>query len=145
MEKLSSVFFYQLEKAIKTYRQYAQSMLKKNGFNITIDQWLVMKALMDNPDVVQTELAEIVFKDKASVTRIIDLLVKNRYLKREAHENSRRRYKLTPSEKGKKIMTGIRSVILKNRASALKDLSGNEIESVTKILKTIIENCKQDK
>jgi len=141
MEKLTSLFFYRLEKAIKTYRQHAQSNLKKNGFNITVDQWLVMKALVDNHGIIQSELAGLVFKDKASVTRILDLLVKNKYLKREAHENSRRRYKLTPTEKGKKIMRDIRPVVLKNRASALKNLSEHEIEASMKTLKTIIENC----
>ncbi|MBC7862366.1 MAG: MarR family transcriptional regulator, partial [Bacteroidia bacterium] len=71
MEKLESVFFYHLEKAIKSYRQFAQNKLNSNALTITIDQWLVLKVLSDNQDITQTELAERVFKDKASVTRII--------------------------------------------------------------------------
>ena len=143
MEKLNSVFFYQLEKAIKTYRQYAQGNLKRSGFDITIDQWLVLKALMDHEDISQSELAEIVFKDKASVTRIIELLVKNKYLRRDAHE-SRRRYKLTATERGRNIMRDIRPVVLKNRASALKKLTEIEIETGMKILKAIVSNCEKE-
>ncbi|MBK7428689.1 MAG: hypothetical protein IPI60_17560 [Saprospiraceae bacterium] len=37
MEKLEKVFFYHLEKAIKSYRQFAQSQLKKTAFTL---QWI---------------------------------------------------------------------------------------------------------
>lgn len=76
MENLDLIFFYHLDKAIKTYRQFAQEKLKENGFDITIDQWLVLKAVSENQDINHNDLADAVFKDKASVTRIIELLVK---------------------------------------------------------------------
>ena len=78
MENLDLIFFYHLDKAIKTYRQFAQEKLKENGFDITIDQWLVLKAVSENQDINHNDLADAVFKDKASVTRIIELLVKGR-------------------------------------------------------------------
>ena len=61
MENLSSVIFYNIEEAIKTYRMYAQKQLKTNQFNITIDQWLVLKCLKENPKSTQIELAVKVF------------------------------------------------------------------------------------
>ena len=71
MEKLENIVFYSMDRAIRSYRQYAQQQLKKNDFAITIDQWLVIKCLIENPDVTQVELSERVFKDNASVTRIL--------------------------------------------------------------------------
>ena len=62
MENLSSVIFYNIEEAIKTYRMYAQNQLKINDLKITIDQWLVLKCLKENPNATQIELAEKVFK-----------------------------------------------------------------------------------
>jgi DNA-binding MarR family transcriptional regulator len=141
MEKLNSIFFYHLEKAIKTYRQFAQAKLKTAGIDITIDQWLVLKAITDHPDISQTELAEMVFKDKASVTRIISLLVRDKYLKRETHSESRRRNQLTPSQKGKEVLKNIMPAVLKNRKAALKDISDKEIAVAEKVLKTIQKNC----
>jgi MarR family transcriptional regulator, transcriptional regulator for hemolysin len=142
MEKLGSIFFYHLEKAIKTYRQYAQNKLKENGFSITIDQWLVLKVLSDNPSVTQNELAVRVFKDKASVTRIIEILVKERYLHRDFHEN-RRRYKLTITDKGYKVLKDIMPAVLKNRKKALTGLGPSEIAIAEKVLKAIAENCSR--
>jgi DNA-binding MarR family transcriptional regulator len=83
MEKLSNTIFFQLDRAIKSYRQYAQKRLNEKGHAITIDQWLVLKTIMDQPDISQNEIAEFIFKDKASVTRIIDLLIKKGMLKTE--------------------------------------------------------------
>lgn len=141
METLNSIFFYHLEKAIKSYRQYAQGQLKKNGFTITIDQWLVLKALDDHPDINQNELAEMVFKDKASITRMLDILITSKYLKKETDENNKRQHKLIITPKGYQILKDIMPTVLKNRKKALSHLSEKEIVSSEKVLKTIIKNC----
>ena len=76
MEKLNDQFFYNLEKAAKSYRQYFQSQLKLHGFDdITLDQWLILRIIGEQPDISQNDIAEQVFKDKASVTRIIELMI----------------------------------------------------------------------
>ncbi|WP_156123715.1 hypothetical protein [Flavihumibacter sp. ZG627] len=66
--------FLQYRQAIRAYRQYAQNQVRDNGFDIMIDQRLVMKSLLENPVIKQQDLAESVFKDNASVTRNIELL-----------------------------------------------------------------------
>lgn len=141
METLNSIFFYHLEKAIKSYRQYAQGQLKKNGFTITIDQWLILKALHDHPDINQKELAEMVFKDKASITRMLDILIASKYLKKETDENNKRQYKLIITAKGHQVLQDIMPTVFKNRKKALNHLSEKEIASSEKVLKTIIKNC----
>jgi MarR family transcriptional regulator, transcriptional regulator for hemolysin len=77
MQSVSSVIFYKIEKAIKSYRQLAQKKLREAGLRITVDQWLALNCLKDAPILSQKELAAILFKDEASVTRIIRLLEKN--------------------------------------------------------------------
>jgi MarR family transcriptional regulator, transcriptional regulator for hemolysin len=72
MEKLDQVLFFTLEKSIKTYRQFAQRQIDKANIAITIDQWLVLKPIQDWPDISQHQIAENVFKDYASVTRMIE-------------------------------------------------------------------------
>jgi DNA-binding MarR family transcriptional regulator len=102
MEKLDSIIFYNIDKAIRAYRNYAQRQLKVNGFNITIDQWLIIKAILENPEITQNEIGNLVFKDNASVTRIIDLLVKSEFIIREIHPNDRRKTNLKVTKSVKK-------------------------------------------
>jgi MarR family transcriptional regulator, transcriptional regulator for hemolysin len=141
VEQLNSIFFYHLDRAIRTYRQYAQKQLAENGFHITIDQWLVLKVLSDNPLATQNELAEKVFKDKASVTRILEILVKSDFLTREFNEENRRRFKLTITKKGKQVLKDVIPTVRRNRKQALKDISEKEMLIAEKVLKKISMNC----
>lgn len=143
MENLNSVIFYNIEEAIKTYRMYAQNQLKINHLKITIDQWLVLKCLKENPKSTQIELAEKVFKDNASITRIIDLLVKAGFLHREINPKDRRKTILKITQSGQKILDDVYKIVLKNRAKALENISPEEIETVNTVLKKISFNCKK--
>ncbi len=141
MDKLNNVLFYTIDKAIKTYRRYAQKRLKEQGFKITIDQWLVIQNLMENPTISQQEIAEKAFKDNASVTRIIELLFKAKYLKRSVNKADRRKTNLVVTAEGEMLMNNVLKVVLENRAVALKGISKQDIETTNKVLSTIITNC----
>ena len=143
VEKLDGIIFYTMDKAIRTYRQYAQKQLKDAGFSITIDQWLIIKGILENPGLSQQELAKIVFKDNASVTRMIELLVKGEYLKRATHTTDRRRENLIVTPAGKKVITDVQKIVLKNRARALDGIDQKRVESMKETLQAIIENCEK--
>ncbi|MBK7712103.1 MAG: MarR family transcriptional regulator [Bacteroidales bacterium] len=49
--------------------------MEKKGLDITIDQWLVLKTIENNAGMTQQQIAINVFKDYASITRIIEILV----------------------------------------------------------------------
>lgn len=140
--KLTDVIFYSIDKAIRTYRQYAQKQLRDHGFDITIDQWLVMKALLENPGIKQQDLAGMVFKDNASVTRIIELLVKAGYLERTVHQTDRRMAKLTVTDKGKETLRDMQPVVNNNRKRALKHIDEETILLAKNMLDQVTENCK---
>lgn len=142
MEKLSDILFYNIDKAIRSYRAYAQKQLKAQGYSITIDQWLVIKAILENPGVSQQELAEMVFKDTASVTRIIELLVKAGYMSRETDPSDRRKTILTVNKEGIEVIESVQAIVLENRARALNGLSPEALEKTNNTMKTIIGNVK---
>lgn len=142
MENLSKVIFYQIERAIKTYRMYAQKQIKAHGLKITVDQWLLLKSMKENPDATQAELAEKVFKDSASITRILDLLVKSGFVQRQVNPNDRRKSNLIVTEKGNRILTDTYAIVLENRKKALDGISENDIKIMNETLKKISKNCK---
>lgn len=142
MEKLERVIFYMLDKAIKTYRQFAQRRLNDAGLDITIDQWLVLNTIESDPGVSQLEIAERVFKDAASVTRIIDLLIKKGYLLRRSHPVDRRRFTLELTCEGKGLVKQVNRISEENRSIGLKGLSDTDLEHLRGTLTTIINNCQ---
>ena len=143
MENLDEVIFYTIESAIKTYRQLAQRNISASGLDITIDQWLIMKVVLENGELKQNEMAEKVFKDAASVTRIIDLLINKEYLSREVHGSDRRRTQLKLTSKGKSILFKVQVIVEKNRELALKGISESKIKYMSKLLSIVISNCNK--
>lgn len=141
MEKLSTTFFYNLEKGVKTYRQFFQNQLKKYGFDITLDQWLILNTIIEYPEASQNEIAEKVFKDKASVTRIIELLVQNGYLTREIHPSNRRKFQLNITQKGTDTINNLKELVKQFRQTALQDIAPEALEATQSTLEAIVQNC----
>lgn len=142
MENINAVLFYTLEKSIKVYRKYAQAQIAGAGFDITIDQWLVLKSLQENSHLSQNEIADLVFKDMASLTRIIELLVKKELVERHINNNDRRKFELKITKTGKKMIEMIYPIVLNNRKQALKGISKNEQNNLTSSLEILLKNCK---
>jgi DNA-binding MarR family transcriptional regulator len=142
MEKLDEILFYTLEKSIKTYRKYAQSKINSKGFDITIDQWLVLKTLQENDKPSQNQIAEIVFKDMASITRIIELLVQKKYINRKSNAADRRKFELEITPLGNAIINDIHPIVVENRKQALKGLKMADVKALKNQLEKIVANCK---
>jgi DNA-binding MarR family transcriptional regulator len=142
MEDIKDIIYYSLEKAIKSYRQFAQRQINQAGLDITIDQWLILKTLQENRGISQNELAATVFKDVASITRIAELLVKKGYLKRDFHPTDRRRFELTITADGLETINRLKPVVKSYRNAGLKGVSAKEIEQLNQALKKIIDNTQ---
>lgn len=143
MKRATGVLFYTIDKAIKTYRQFAQEQLKKANIDITIDQWLVLNTILEQPGISQAHIADYVFKDDASITRIIDKLVEHRYLKKNVHETDGRMTSLKITIKGIEVIRKVNRVAVKYRATALEGVLKKDAELTEATLQTIIKNCSK--
>ena len=133
---------YTIEQAIKEYRKVCQKNIQKVVSDITVDQCLVLIILNGNAGVSQIEIARLIFKDNASITRIIELMVNKDYLLREQDQTDKRKSRLLLTEKGKKTIVLLTPVFNLNRKTALDGLSPDEIALLDKLLHKIISNCK---
>ena len=133
---------YSIEQTIKEYRKYSQKNITKIIKDITIDQCLVLIILNNKTTSSQKEIADLIFKDYASVTRIIELMVKKEYLIRTSNQDDRRKFTLKLTAKGEKAIDLLTPEIQQNRRKALKGLSTDEIDQLDKTLNKIILNCK---
>ena len=133
---------YLIEQAIKEYRKVSQRNISKIVKDITIDQCLVLIILNNDAKITQNELANLIFKDNASITRMIELMVKKDYLNRTIHKQDRRKFNLEITEKGKKTLELITPIVQLNRETALNGLSLEEINLLDKTLNKIISNSK---
>ena len=139
--RLQDVVFYSLESASKAYRRFAQSRLQAAGINITIDQWLVLKTIHETADVTLQQVGAAVFKDFASITRIVQLLERKGLLRRKPHPTDGRRSELVLTRSGESVIRTVEPIAQANRRQALNGIAPEEIARLRAVLKRITENC----
>lgn len=71
-------------------RQYIQAKIKAHQLNITYEMLEVLICLWEKDGTNQQEIADKIIKEKASMTYLIDNLVKRHLVKRTEDENDRR-------------------------------------------------------
>lgn len=139
----SETIFHVIESTIKDYRKFAQKNISEKIKNMTIDQGMVLLFLNEHPELTQKEVAELVFKDNASMTRMINTMVQKKQLKRSINTKDRRRYKIEITDKGKEVLKTLPPIIQHNRNSSLKGITKNELDQLENILNKIRTNCKK--
>ena len=132
---------YTLEQAIKTYRKLCQQNLDQVVDNLTVDQALTLIVLDKYPALNQQQLADLVFKDKASLTRIIELLVQKSLVSRAIHPTDRRKFELHLTTAGQRILMQLAGTIALNQRTALQGLNTAELAQFETTLLKIIANC----
>lgn len=136
----TTTVLYSIEETIKAYRKLSQHNISQVVPDITVDQALIL-LLLENNDKTQTEIADLVFKDYASMTRIVKLMISKNYLIKTTDRKDKRKAKLEITDQGKEIIKKLSPIIQKNRQTALNNVSNEELEQLYKILKKITKNC----
>jgi len=129
-----------LDRTARRVKQYAQQQFKELGFNITVDQWLVLKHLYENDEMKQNALAEMVNKDNPTLTRIIDLLCKKGFAERVLHHSDRRSFIVRLTKEGNRRVEALKPKIKNVRLKAWEGLSERDFNQFKKILNTIYNN-----
>ena len=139
-QELFARYSFLLDRTARKVKQYAQQQFKQAGFDVTVDQWLVLKNLAENPQLSQTELANLVFKDHPTLTRIIDLLHKKGHVLRVQHPQDRRSFQLHLTEAGIEKVAELRPKVLEIREKAWENLTEVDFLEFKRVLNTIYKN-----
>jgi DNA-binding MarR family transcriptional regulator len=138
----SETVFHTIESTIKAYRKFAQKNISSKIENITIDQSIALIYLSKFPDLTQNELADLIFKDNASLTRMINTMVNHGFLNRSMNDQDRRRFCLDITPKGEKILEELSEIISNNRRESLLGITPDELIQLNVILTKIKANCQ---
>ncbi|QBQ42148.1 MarR family winged helix-turn-helix transcriptional regulator [Sphingobacterium psychroaquaticum] len=139
IEKFSQYSFI-LDRTARKVKQYAQATFTQQDFDITIDQWAVIKILYNADPMTQKELSEESSKDQPTLTRIIDLLIKKNLVRRIEHPTDRRCLLLQLTTEGKAKVEQLSPAVASIRMKAWENLSEEDFAHFTRILNTIHQN-----
>ena len=119
-----------------------QKKFNTAGLNLTIEQWSVLYHLWKEDGKSQQELCNATFRDKPSITRLVDNLEKLQLVKRVASENDRRINKIYLTKQALKLQEQTMGFAEETLNDALAGVPADQINLCKEVLQRVYDNLK---
>ena len=117
-----------------------QKNYRQAGLEITIEQWSVLYHLWKEDGLSQQELGIRTFRDKASITRLIDNLEKLGLVTRVASKEDRRINLVCLTETAMPLQQLTYDLANQTMNEALQNITKEEIEIVKNVFQRVYDN-----
>lgn len=133
---------YEICQSARRVYQYLDSLFSE--YDITPEQWVIVKQLLQEEGISQKELSIAVRKDQNTTKAIVDKLTNKGYIHREGNPLDKRAFILTLTPKAREIAPKL-SRLDEEMVDTLKEgLSSEELDALANILKKIQRNLSLD-
>lgn len=119
-----------------------QKKFNNAGISVTIEQWSVLYHLWKEDGISQQDLCLATFRDKPSITRLVDNLEKAGLVKRVASKTDRRKNLVYITQKAQQLQETCHAFAAETVNEALHGISPANIELCKVVLKQVYENLK---
>ena len=120
--------------------KYFAKELSRNNINLTPEQYLVMDILWDAEVLSQQAIADIIQKDKNSVTKFIDSLEKKGLVYRQVNKTDRRVNNIVVSEEGMKLKSRTTEVAISMMRNVLNNIKEEDLVALDNVMNQIKHN-----
>jgi DNA-binding MarR family transcriptional regulator len=111
-------------------------------YGVNPEQWAVLVRLWERDDRSQTELAEVSFRDKPSVTRMIDGLVRAGYVLRATDPNDARRQRIVLTPAGRTLEAELVPRVRAFVARMLRGIAPAALRTTVATLRALYHNLE---
>jgi len=110
------------------------------SYGLTAPQYFTLLSLSHRDEASPMHvLAEITHQDAATVTGIVDRLVRLGYVSRERGQQDRRKVFVTLQEAGRQVVEEVRQANYENWRRSFSALSRQDLDEMLRMLETILE------
>jgi len=138
--KKGELYSFITGKASTAIGRRLQKNFKQANIEITIEQWSVLYHLWKVDGMSQQELCDATFRDKPSITRLVDNLEKLKLVKRNASKEDRRKNLIVLSPEGKELEEHCMVVANTTLNEALSGVTNGQIEIAKEVLQMVYDN-----
>ncbi len=129
-------------KASTAIARRLQKKFNTSGLNLTIEQWSVLYHLWKQDGISQQELCNATFRDKPSITRLVDNLEKQNLVKRVPSETDRRINLIYLTKQAQKMEEETMGLAEETLNEALVSVPADRIEICKEVLQVVYDNLK---
>jgi DNA-binding MarR family transcriptional regulator len=117
-----------------------QRYFRENNVDLTVEQWSVLVHLWKEDGVSQQDLANKTYRDKPSMTRLVDNLERTGLVSRKASPDDRRINRIFLTEEAKALRDKTMALANQTLLDGLEGVSAEDIEVTRKVLTQVYEN-----
>jgi DNA-binding MarR family transcriptional regulator len=140
--KKGELYSFITGKASTAIARRLQKKFNAGGLNLTIEQWSVLYHLWKEDGLSQQELCNATFRDKPSITRLVDNLEKLTLVKRVASESDRRINRIYLTKQAQKIQEEAMKMAEDTLNEALETVPVEKVEICKEVLQIVYDNLK---
>jgi len=140
--KKGELYSFITGKASTAIARRLQKKFNASGLNLTIEQWSVLYHLWKEDGISQQELCNATFRDKPSITRLVDNLEKLNLVKRVPSENDRRINLIFLTKQAQKIHELTMAMAEATLNEALEAVPVEKIDVCKEVLQVVYDNLK---
>lgn len=133
-----------IDRTYKVVRQDLINRFRSKKLDITPEQWVILSRLHAEGELNQTDLANKSFRDKPTVSRILDLLVKKEFVARSQDKSDARKYLISLTEKGSNVVQEAAPEVEESREQGWTNLTENEYNTLVSLLDKIFVNYESE-
>lgn len=126
----------------QAFNRVLNKNFRQNGVELTKEQWSILAVLWENDGCSQQYLADKSFRDRPSVTRLIDNMEKDGLVDRKPDVNDRRSNLIFLTKKGKQIQEKVMSLVNATVEESIKGISVENIVTVKEVFHKIYQNLE---
>jgi len=140
--KKGELYSFITGKASTAIARRLQKKFNAAGLSLTIEQWSVLYHLWKQEGISQQELCNATFRDKPSITRLVDNLEKQNLVKRVASSHDRRINMIYLTKQAQKLQEQTMVLAEETLNEALEKVSADKIEVCKEVLQIVYDNLK---
>ena len=140
--KKGELYSFITGKASTAIGRRLQKNFKQSNVEITIEQWSVLYHLWKVDGMSQQQLCDATFRDKPSITRLVDNLEKLKLVKRNASKEDRRKNLIVLTPVGKELEERCMEIANNTLNEALVGVTNGQIEIAKEVLQMVYDNLK---
>jgi DNA-binding MarR family transcriptional regulator len=140
--KKGELYSFITGKASTAIARRLQKKFNAAGLNLTIEQWSVLYHLWKQEGISQQELCNATFRDKPSITRLVDNLEKQNLVKRVPSDTDRRINLIYLTKQSQKLQEESMALAEETLNEALETVPPEKIEVCKEVLQIVYDNLK---
>jgi DNA-binding MarR family transcriptional regulator len=136
---------FAIARAHKALKTEVRRTLLESGLGVTVEQWGILSRLRESDGRSHKDLAESLFKDTPTITRMVDVMAGRGMVRRRRDAKDRRVYKVFLTDEGRRLRRELEPLMADVSERCFSFLRESERKRFKDMLDRLVEHLEKGK